>query len=92
MIAKDFVQPWARGDFDYYQLTVCRSITSVGAQKGAVWRQSLAIAGSLDYDLVAGVGQAVRGAVAEDGVVKETEPFVDGTVAGDDGSWTTGTG
>ena len=31
VIAKDYVPPWARGDFDYYQLTVCRSITSVGA-------------------------------------------------------------
>ena len=49
-----------------------------------MWRQPLALAGALDDDLVAGVGQAVQGAVAEDGVVKETEPFVDGTVAGDD--------
>ena len=49
-----------------------------------MWRQPLAIAGALDDDLVAGVGQAVQGAVAEDGVVKETEPFIDGTVAGDD--------
>ena len=38
MIAKDYVPPWARGDFDYYQVTVCRSITSLGAQQGAVWR------------------------------------------------------
>ena len=36
MIAKDYVPPWARGDFDYYQLTVCRSITSVAAHKDAV--------------------------------------------------------
>ena len=84
MIAKDYVPPWARGDIDYNQLTVCRSITSVGAQKGAVWRETLAIAGAFDDDLVAGVGQAVQGAVAEDGVVKETEPFIDGPVAGDD--------
>ena len=56
----------------------------MGAQKSAVWRQSFTIDGSVDYDLVAGVGQAVQGAVAEDGVVKETKPFVDGTVAGDD--------
>ena len=38
VIAKDYVPPWARGDIDYNQLTVCRSITSVGAQQGAVWR------------------------------------------------------
>ena len=30
MIAKDFVPPWARGDFDYYQVAVCRSITLYG--------------------------------------------------------------
>ena len=69
MIAKDYVPPWVRGDFDYYQLTVCRSTTSVGAQQGTVWRQPLAIAGAFGDDLVAGVGQAVQGAVAEDGVV-----------------------
>ena len=71
MIAEDFVPSWARGDFDYYRLTVCRSITSMGAQKGAVCRQSFTIAGSLDYDLVAGVGQAIQGAIAKDGVVKD---------------------
>ena len=41
------------------------------------------VAGALDDDLVAGVGQPVQGAVGEDGVVEETEPFVDGPVAGD---------
>ena len=40
MIAKDYVPPWARGDFDYYQVTVWRSITSLGAQQRAVWRWS----------------------------------------------------
>ena len=60
MIAKDYVPPWVRGDFDYYQLTVCRSTTSVGAQQGTVSRQSLAIAGAFGDDLVAGVGQASR--------------------------------
>ena len=33
-------------------------------------------------DLVAGVGQPVQGAVAQDGVVEETEPFFHRTVAG----------
>ena len=46
-------------------------------------RESFSIAGAFDDDLVAGVGQPVEGAAAEDGVVKETEPLVDGTVAGD---------
>lgn len=36
------------------------------------------IAGALDDDLIAGVGQLVKGAVAEDRVVKETEPFLHG--------------
>ena len=49
-----------------------------------MWRQPLVIAGAFDDDLVTGVGQAVECAVVEDGVVKETEPSVDGTVAGDD--------
>ena len=30
------------------------------------------------------VGQTVQGAVAEDGVIEEAEPFVHGPVAGDD--------
>ena len=30
MIAKDFVPPWARGDFDYYQVVSGRSITLYG--------------------------------------------------------------
>ena len=49
-----------------------------------MWRGALAIVGSFDDDLVAGVGQAVEGAVAQNRVVKKAEPFVDGPVAGDD--------
>ena len=49
-----------------------------------MWRESLAIAGSLVDDLVAGVGQAVQGTVAEDSIVEQAEPFVHGPVAGDD--------
>ena len=38
MIAKDYVPPWARGDVDYYQVTVCRSIPSlVSRVPGLVW-------------------------------------------------------
>ena len=47
-------------------------------------RKPFPVAGALDDDLVSGVGQTVQGAVAEDGIVKETEPFVHGPVAGDD--------
>ena len=39
---------------------------------------------ALDDDLVAGIGQPVQGAVAQDGVVKDAEPFLHGPVAGDD--------
>ena len=46
--------------------------------------QFLSVGGPLDNDLVAGVGQPVQGAVAEDGIVEETEPFLHGPVAGDD--------
>ena len=47
-------------------------------------RQSLAVAGAFDDDLIAGVGQPVQRAVAEDGVSEETEPLIHGAVAGDD--------
>ena len=42
------------------------------------------VALAFDDDLVAGVGEAVECAVAEDGVVEESEPLVDGVVGGDD--------
>ena len=47
-------------------------------------RQFLSVAGPLDDDLVAGVGQAVQGAVAQDGIIEEAEPFLHGPIAGDD--------
>ena len=47
-------------------------------------RQPFPIAGAFDDDLVAGVGQAIEGAIAQDGVVKEAQPFVHGPVAGYD--------
>ena len=48
-------------------------------------RQPFPVAGALHDNLVADVGQPVQGAVPQDGVVEETEPFVHGAVAGDDG-------
>ena len=47
-------------------------------------RQFLPVAGPLDDDLEAGVGQAVQSAVSEDGVVEEAELFLDAAIAGDD--------
>ena len=47
-------------------------------------RQPFRIAGALDYYLVASVGQLVQCAVVQDGVVKEVEPFVHGSIVGDD--------
>ena len=47
-------------------------------------REFFPVAVSLDDDLVAGVGQAVQGAVAQDGIVEEAEPLLHGPVAGDD--------
>ena len=46
--------------------------------------QPFPVAGALDDDLVAGVGQSVQSAVAQYGIVEETEPFFDGPVADDD--------
>ena len=47
-------------------------------------REPLAVAVAFDNDLVAGVGEAVEGAVAEDGILEEAEPLLDGAVGGDD--------
>ena len=47
-------------------------------------REFFPVAVSLDDDLVAGVGQAVQGTVAQDWVIKEAEPFLHGPVGGDD--------
>ena len=46
--------------------------------------EPLPVAGSFDDDLVGGVGEAVQGAVAQDGIVEEAEPLFDGPVGGDD--------
>ena len=47
-------------------------------------RQFLPVASPLNDDLETGVGQAVQGAVTEDGVIEEAEPFLHGPIAGDD--------
>ena len=47
-------------------------------------REPLPVAGAFDDDLVAGVGESVEGAGAEDGIVEKTEPFLHGPVGGDD--------
>ena len=85
-----FAQPYSRSltgpgsaMIGKYQVAVVRSIT-LFAQQGAVWRKPLPVAGAFDHDLIAGIGQPVQRAVAQDGVVKETQPFVHGPVAGDD--------
>ena len=39
---------------------------------------------ALDDDLVAGVGETVKGAVGQDGVIEESEPLVDSPVGSDD--------
>ena len=67
-----------------YQVSAAGSITSPVAQEFPVERQFLSVAVSLDDDLETGVGQAVQRAVAEDGVVKETQPLVHAPVVGDD--------
>ena len=46
--------------------------------------EPFSIAGTLDDHLVAGIGQTVQGAVAQDGVVEETESFLHGPVGCDD--------
>lgn len=46
-------------------------------------RQFFPIAGPLDDNLKAGVGQAIQGAVPEYGVIEEADPFLHGAVAGD---------
>ena len=66
-----------------YQVSAAGSITSPVAQEFPVGRQILSVAGPLDDDLVAESGQAVHGAVAQAGAIKEAESFLHGPVAGD---------
>ena len=46
--------------------------------------KSFPVAGAFNDYLVAGVGEAVQSAVAQDGVVEEAQPFLHRPVAGDD--------
>ena len=48
-----------------------------------MWRLVFPVAGPLDDYLVAGIGQAVESAVAQDEVVEEAEPLLHRPVAGD---------
>ena len=46
--------------------------------------EPLPVALAFGDDLIAGVGQPVERAVAEDGIVEQAEPLLDGAVGGDD--------
>ena len=45
-----------------------------------LWSELGAVAGSLDDDLMRGVGQPVQSAIAEDGIVEQAQPFVHAAV------------
>ena len=70
-------------DLDFYQVSVEGSMISFAADQLPMGRQFLSVAGPLDDDLVAGVGQAVQRTVSKDGVVEEAEPLFHRAVAGD---------
>ena len=82
-IFTDIQPPRERGE-----LTIIRFSRRVNhplcAQERAVRREPSPVARAFDDDLVAGVGQAIQSAVAQDGVIEEAQPFVHGPVAGDD--------
>ena len=48
-----------------------------------MWGEPFPVAGALDDDLVASVGQPVQSAVPKNGVLEESQPFFHGPVAGD---------
>ena len=47
-------------------------------------RQPFPVAAAFNDDLIAGVGQAIEGAVAQYGILEQSQPLLDSTVAGDD--------
>jgi len=49
-----------------------------------MWRESFTVAGTLDDNLVAGISQTVQGAIAQDRVIKQSQPLFYCPVAGDD--------
>ena len=62
--------------FDLYQVAVGWSITPFSLQQGPVWGEPFPVAAALDDDLVAGIGQAVQGTIAEDGVIEEFQAIL----------------
>jgi len=70
---------------DYYHGVFFWSITSFPAytQQGTMRQLPFPVAAALVDDLVAGVGQPVQDAVSENGVLEESQPLVQGPVAGD---------
>lgn len=53
-------------------------------QQGPVWGEPLPVTTAFDDDLIAGVGQLVESAVAEEGILGEAQPLVHSAVAGGD--------
>ena len=47
-------------------------------------RKPFSVAGTFYDNLIAGIGQPVEGAVAQDGVIEQAKPFLYGPVGGDD--------
>jgi len=43
----------------------------------------LAVAVSLNHNLIVGVGQAVQGTVTQDRIIEDYQPFIHGVVTGD---------
>ena len=77
--------PWKCVDLSITGLPVAgQSPPFPALSNGPVGRLTFPVAGALDDDLVAGVGQPVESAVCQDGVLEEAQPFVHGPVAGDD--------
>ena len=62
----------------------CRwSASQLVIQEAVLGRELGAVAGSLDDDLMRGVGQPVQSAIAEDGIVEQAEPFVHAPIGSD---------
>ena len=84
MIANNIDPPWALASSTNIRSRFPGQAPPL-VSSSARWGESpFPVAGAFDDDLVAGVGQAVQGAVVEDGVVEEAEPFIHCSVAGDD--------
>ena len=64
-------------------MLACLGWWGVGWPAGSL---SATVGVAFDGDLVGVVGESVEGALGEEGVVEEEDPFVDGAVARDDGA------